>query len=152
MRTLQFAASVRTFSRLGPHAALQALVLVLLLALPDGAQNPSANLQQPVTAPPYQRPGGFGPFDDSNPVEEEKRLRALNAERQKSMVADAAKLLKLAGELNSDVNGAAPGTLTPEQLRKAAEIEKLAHSVKEKMSTSVRTTPVFRQTQPPELR
>ncbi|MGA2672093.1 MAG: hypothetical protein ABSE99_02590 [Terracidiphilus sp.] len=151
MRDFRFAASVRTFSRLGPYAALQALGLVLLLALPGGAQNPNGGAP-PVTGPSYQRPSGFGPFDDTGSAEEEKRLRALNAERQKSMVADAAKLLKLAGELNSDVNGAAPGTLTPEQLRKAGEIEKLAHNVKEKMSTSVRTTPVFLQTPHPGMR
>jgi hypothetical protein len=53
------------------------------------------------------------------------------------MVADAAKLLKLAQALNDEL-AAQPGDPTPAQLRKMAEIEKLARSVKEDMSTSVR--------------
>ena len=64
----------------------------------------------------------------------EKRLRALNIERQKQLVADTNKLLKLAKELNEEVAASNTGTLTPEQLRKVAEIEKLARSVKERMA------------------
>jgi hypothetical protein len=123
------------------HAACQALCLALLLAWPGGAQN----------APP-QPHGGLGQqigqhtddplsqLDDQEqyPVEEERRLKALNALRQKSLVEDTNKLLKLAAELNAEVSGEHPDTLTAEQLRKLAEIEKLAHGVKEKMSTSVR--------------
>jgi hypothetical protein len=77
-------------------------------------------------------------------VEQEKRLRALNAERQKSLVADTNKLLKLARELADEVDHTNPDTFTPAQLRKVADIEKLAHSIKDKMSTSVRGTPDFR--------
>lgn len=72
---------------------------------------------------------------------EEKRLNALNTERQKNMIADTNKLLKLAAELNAEVNGKNLGQLTPDQLRKVAEIEKLAHSIREKMSTSVKPAP-----------
>ena len=64
----------------------------------------------------------------------EKRLRALNTERQKQMVADAAKLLKLAKELNEEVAASNSNTLTSEQVRKVAEIEKLARSVKQRMT------------------
>ena len=41
--------------------------------------------------------------DDYDPVMMERRMRALNIERQKQMVADANKLLKLARELNDEV-------------------------------------------------
>lgn len=62
------------------------------------------------------------------------QMRIFNAARQKSLVTDADKLLTLALALNADV---ATGTnrLTPAQrMKMAADIEKLAHNVKEKMS------------------
>ena len=72
---------------------------------------------------------------------EEKRLNALNAERQKALIADTEKRVKLAAELNEEVNGKNLDQLTPDQLRKVAEIEKLAHNIREKMSTSVKPAP-----------
>lgn len=121
------------------HAGRLLLCLALVLAWPGGTQNG-----------PQQPHGGLGQQmgqhgDDSlsdlgvqYPMEQEKRLRALNALRQKSLVEDTNKLLKLAAELNAEVSSAHPDSLTAEQIHKLAEIEKLAHSVKEKMSTSVR--------------
>ena len=70
-------------------------------------------------------------------------MRALNAERQKLLVADTDRLLKLAAELDAEVSRDHPDSLTVDQLRRLAEIEKLARSVKEKMSTSVRGIPAF---------
>lgn len=67
-------------------------------------------------------------------------MRALNAERQRSLVADANKLLKLAQELDAEVKSTSGDSLNSAELTKVAEIEKLAHKVKEKMSTSVRGT------------
>jgi hypothetical protein len=84
-----------------------------------------------------------GDGSDDNPVEQQKRLKALNVERQKSMIADTNKLVKLAGELNAELAGAHAESLNPDQLRKVAEIEKLARNIKEKMSMSVRGIPVF---------
>jgi hypothetical protein len=118
--------------------------LALLLALPGGAQNGSrGSFPQPMGPP------GVGALDDmrnGDSAEDERRLRALNAVRQKSMVSDTVKLLKLAHELQDEVNRTNSESFTPNELQKVAEIEKLARSVKEKMSTSVRGTPVF---QPP---
>jgi len=76
-------------------------------------------------------------------MRDEKLLRALNADRQKSLVSDTNKLLRLVNELNAEIAGKQPEALSPDQLRKIAEIEKLAHSVKDKMITSVRGTPAF---------
>ncbi len=83
------------------------------------------------------------PGEIGDPAMEEKRLNALNAERQKAMVADTDKLVKLAAELNQEVNGKSLEQLTDDQLRKVAEIEKLAHSIREKMSTSVKPAPMM---------
>jgi hypothetical protein len=79
--------------------------------------------------------------DDMDPVMAERRMRALNAERQKEMVADANKLLKLAKELNSEVASTNSGAFTPDQLRKIAEIEKLAKNVRERMTSGTGETP-----------
>jgi hypothetical protein len=46
-------------------------------------------------------------------------------------------------ELNADIARTSPEALSPDQLRRMAEIEKLARSVREKMSMSVRGTPPF---------
>ena len=57
---------------------------------------------------------------------------AANAERKKQINADSAKLLKLATELKAEVDKTNKDTLSLGVIRKADEIEKLAHSVKEK--------------------
>lgn len=56
-----------------------------------------------------------------------------NVERQKQLVADTQRLLSLANELKSDVDKSTKDTLSLDVIRKADEIEKLAHTVKEKM-------------------
>ena len=76
-------------------------------------------------------------------MQDERLLRALNADRQKSMVSDANRLLRLAKELNAEIARTNPDSLSLDQLRKMAEIEKLARNVKEKMSTSVRGMPGY---------
>jgi adenylate kinase len=70
----------------------------------------------------------------------EKRLKMLNAAQHQSMVADTDRLLKLVTDLNSQISSSNANALTPEQLRMVAEIEKLAHSVKDKMRMSVRSS------------
>jgi len=115
----------------------QALGLALLLALPGGAQN--GHWYSPDPQPESQHPGGL--FDGPNSAEPEKRLKALNAERQKSLVSDTNKLLKLAHELDEEVNSNDQDSFNQAEMTKTAEIEKLAHKVREKMSTSVRMAP-----------
>jgi hypothetical protein len=67
----------------------------------------------------------------------EKRMKMLNDERHKSLVSDSDKLFKLATELNNEIARSSTGSLTPEQLRKVAEIEKLAHNVRDKMTQTL---------------
>ena len=63
-------------------------------------------------------------------IEQEK---ARNDERQKKLVADTEKLLSLATELKTYVGKTNKDVMSVDVIRKADEIEKLAHSVKEKM-------------------
>ena len=67
---------------------------------------------------------------------EEQQARMRNNERQKQLVDDTAKLLCLANELKTEVDKSSKDTLSLDVVRKADEIEKLAHSVKEKMKGS----------------
>ena len=85
----------------------------------------------------------------NDPAMAERRLQALNVERQKRMVADASKLLALAKELNDEVAASNPGSFTVAQLRKIGEIEKLARSVRERMTARAAEMPSF--SSPPTL-
>jgi hypothetical protein len=67
----------------------------------------------------------------------EKRFRELNQLRQKEMTADTAKLLALATELNTKTEKSVNDKLTMEAVRQVEQIEKLAHSVRDKMKATV---------------
>ena len=64
---------------------------------------------------------------------EDEQAKLRNTERQKKLVEETAKLLVLANELKAAVDKSDKNTLSLEVVRKADEIEKLAHSVKERM-------------------
>jgi hypothetical protein len=98
--------------------------------------------------PPYQkqgqqqmpgmpgRPGiGTNPADpdpmESHRADQQEKLR--NNDRQKRLVADTEKLLALATDLKAQVDKSTKDTLSVDVIKKADEIEKLAHSVKERM-------------------
>ncbi len=66
-------------------------------------------------------------------INAERQRITLDVQRQKQLVADSERLLKLARELNDEVAAAGPGPMTQEQLDKLSKIEKLARSVKEGM-------------------
>lgn len=56
-----------------------------------------------------------------------------NQERAAALKADTDKLLKLAEELKASVDKSNENVLSLDVIKKAEEIEKLAHSVKDKM-------------------
>ena len=68
-----------------------------------------------------------------SPQTEEEQAKLRNIDRQKKLQEDTAKLLSLANELKADVDKSTKDTLSLDVVKKADEIEKLAHSVKEKM-------------------
>jgi hypothetical protein len=80
------------------------------------------------------------PFDHPEDVPPEirarmdaERARLASNERQKRLAQDADKLVALANELKTDVNKTSKDELSMEVIRKAAEIEKLAHDVQSRM-------------------
>jgi hypothetical protein len=62
---------------------------------------------------------------------EQQKMRI--AERQKRLVADTDKLLSLTTALKEQVNESNKDVLSLDMIKKAEEIEKLAHSVKERI-------------------
>jgi hypothetical protein len=88
--------------------------------------------QSSIPPPPGRR--STAPDGDSFPPRmEEQQTQARNNERQKRLVADTAKLLQLATDLKEQVDKTNKDTLSVDVIKKAEEIEKLAHSVKERM-------------------
>jgi hypothetical protein len=66
-------------------------------------------------------------------VRKQQEYDAANEERKRQIDSDSAKLLKLATDLKADVDKTDKDTLPVSATRKAEEIERLAHDVKEKM-------------------
>jgi hypothetical protein len=93
-----------------------------------GGQNPGL----PSNHPELPIPGD----EAHDPVRERARQQVIvsaNVARHKRMAEDANKLLDLSKQLKDDVDKAGNDELSVEVMRKAAEIEKLAHDVRERM-------------------
>ena len=73
------------------------------------------------------------PSDSLSPRMEEQMARNRNNDRQKRLMADTEKLLALATDLKEKVDKTDKNMLSVDVIKKADEIEKLAHSVKERM-------------------
>ena len=106
------------------------LSLFLLFAIPSYAQSgtprpPSAQRVDGAVAPPDE--------DESRERIAHDMAKKANLERQAALKSDTDKLFKLATELKDSVDKSNENLLSLEVLKKAEEIEKLAHSVKEKM-------------------
>jgi len=125
----------------GSRAAYGALCMALLLAASAGAQIRGTSPSLP-TLPSGVPVNARQDYDipKTDPSEEARRLRALNVERQKRVVSDSNKLLKLTNELNTEIARTNPDSLTEAQLRKLAKIEKLARDLKQNMSATVQPT------------
>ena len=64
---------------------------------------------------------------------EQDQAKIRNLERQKQLISDTQKLLALANQLKVAVDKSSKDTLSVDVIKKADEIEKLAHQVKQKM-------------------
>jgi len=98
------------------------------VTLPSTAgQSPAMQSSQQEIGPARQ---------DHDPAHERMKEQAIvsaNAARHKRMVEDVNKLLDLSTQLKDDVDKTADDQLSVEVIRKATEVEKLAHDVKERM-------------------
>jgi hypothetical protein len=143
-RAIPNAASRRAHARLSAGLGL-AILFALACGLAGRSQSSNgANGGQNSTRPyftPLHDTSNIDPGSGVDPIATERLLLALNIERQKQMVSDANKLLQLARELNDEVAAAHTESFSADQLQKIAEIEKLAHSVKERMTTGTGQSP-----------
>jgi hypothetical protein len=100
----------------------------------NGGQMPQSP-QQPGQNPGFPSLGGAkgGDIDPISPRMSEAQARARSTERQKRLMADTDKLLELATDLKQQVDKTNKDILSVDVIKKADEIEKLAHSVKERM-------------------
>ena len=62
-----------------------------------------------------------------------ERLKRLSADRQKQLTRDGERLLVLVSDLKAEVDSESSDTMSATEAKKADQIEKLAHSVKDKM-------------------
>ncbi len=105
------------------------LCICLLFVIPGKAQAPIPNT----------RPGRADsvPATDDATEAQQQQARDLakkaNLSREAALKADTDKLLKLAVELKDYVDKSNENVLSLDVVKKADEIEKLAHSVKDKM-------------------
>jgi hypothetical protein len=111
--------------------------LVCLATMPAASDGGQQN-QYPHLPPELNRIPDSNQANQINDQQSKKdSFEAANAQRKKEINADSAKLLKLATELKAEVEKTNKDTLSIGVIRKADEIEKLAHSVKEKMQLTV---------------
>jgi hypothetical protein len=79
-------------------------------------------------------PGSHSEPEDSTLARAQRDMaKHANQERQAQLKRDTERLVKLADELKDYVDKSNEGILSLDVVKKAEEIEKLAHSVKEKM-------------------
>jgi hypothetical protein len=110
-----------------PNLSRVVLAFVLAAALPSSAQTnprlPNYPLDQEKS----------GPSDETRLRLERDMAKKANLARQAEIKRDTEKLLKLANELKEFVDKTNASQLSVDVVKKAEEIEKLAHSVKDKM-------------------
>ncbi len=99
---------------------------------PTHGSDPTYNSPGLGTTSSEAMPGG--PYGAMSPAEQARMERAHRADIRQTVESDTEKLLKLAQELDDEISRTAPNALTPAQLKKVAEIEKLAHKVQAKMT------------------
>lgn len=109
------------------------LTVLLPLLYFSALQAPPSPHQQPQM-PPITQPGAPDETGPSVPPQMQKDMeKRANEQRQAELKRDTERLFKLSTELKDYVDKTNQNVLSVEVIKKAEEIEKLAHSVKTKM-------------------
>jgi hypothetical protein len=112
-----------------------AAIIVLVPVVGKGLQEKDPGFRYPSSI--TRVPDANAQNDINGADSKAKANEAANAERKKQITDDSALLLKLATDLKTEVDKTDKDTLSLTVIRKADEIEKLAHSVKERMKLTV---------------
>ncbi len=107
---------------------LSGAMVLGMLGAPGDAQTAGAG-----QANPHPIFGDNAPPDQTMVHLQEQQAKTRNLDRQKRLEDDTAKLFALASELKDEVGKTNKDTMSLDVIKKADEIERLAHSVKEKM-------------------
>lgn len=125
------------------------LLAAVLAPAPSTGQQSGSTQGQPALSNPVPKPtsvilpaANHGLDANDRMQLQEQRLKrasfeAANAERKKQLDSDSTLLLKLASELKAELDKTPPDTLSLSIVRKAEEIERLAHNVQLKMKLTV---------------
>lgn len=113
------------------HSAVMAVVLLTGVSgtYSSGQLTQPLSPQEPV--PGRREVPPIGP--SLSPEMQAQQARTRNSDRQKRLTEDTNKLLVLATQLKQEVDQTNKDVLSVDVVKKADEIEKLAHSVKERM-------------------
>ncbi|HEX7728773.1 MAG TPA: hypothetical protein VF392_07035 [Terracidiphilus sp.] len=132
--TVRFA---RLWQRRVPPRTIACLcsVLLLLVGPLNPQQNPQPNVERHSILDPVltASPDANAQMRMRQAQAKKQDFEAANAERKKQLTDDSAHLLALATELKAEVDKTNKDTLSLNVIRKASEIERLAHDVREKM-------------------
>lgn len=124
----------------GIRAGLSIAVLFCAICPAQNTQNrppgywPDHDTQ---VTPVNQRPDANAQMERGIKKAQTEKFEAANAERKRQLEADSALLLQLATELDTELARTAQDALSPLVIEKIEAIEKLAHTVKEKMKLTV---------------
>lgn len=113
-------------------------LLLSFIALPSGPARAQASAPptQPFPQTEEQSPRSHSDPDKILQDVMRRQEKAANQKRQSELQRDADRLLQLATDLKLQVDKSNENILSITVIRKAEEIEKLAHSVKEKMKAN----------------
>jgi hypothetical protein len=107
-------------------------------AAPSGAQSSQGNPQKSIILPEANRPPDANELMKMREQQaKQQNYAAANTERKRQLAEDSALLLKLATDLKAEVDKTTKDMLSLTVIRKADEIERLAHNMKEKMKLTV---------------
>jgi hypothetical protein len=127
-------------ARISRLAGLLALALVAGLACRAQSNQASAPPGEGLRTDKINLPNAVNQPPDANAQMEMREgqtkpenYAAANTERRRQIADDTARLLKLAAQLKAEVDKTNKNTLSLNVIREAEDIERLAHSVKEKM-------------------
>jgi hypothetical protein len=141
MRCLRIPDSLRPFSngwiahRAGKVRAGAWVAVLVTAVCPAQDSRPAGFWPDKVTAvdPANRQPDARMQMDRNAKRAQMQRYEAANSERKRQLEKDSALLLQLAAELEAEMKMTGTEAPPPSAVRKAETIEKLAHTVKEKM-------------------
>jgi hypothetical protein len=123
--------SIITPGRLELNMQILKLAVLGITLAAIGSTKTGGGQMLPASSPPWsnQMPG----MSQGERMQRIEQQKLLISERQKRLIEDTDKLLMLSTALKEQVNESDKNVLSLDMIKKADQIEKLAHSVKERI-------------------